>query len=289
MMIPVVFASLIRLVLGILYPSYASFKALRSKTVTNLYKWMMYWILFALLSAIEAISDVLLGFWMPLYVEMKIVMQIWLILPISQRSLGSGVIYQRFVHRYLIKHEVQIDHSIAQLQDQGYSSIVLLCKNTFQLLTNILHKIIINAPVYVTEFLQNNKCTLKSQTQDANGPKSNSINDIYKVSSTCAANEEQFDSGRFEELQHDMIINEVKNEFMCSNEGINTNKSNSGSSGVQQGQFSTAEQSTKTRLQPKRKANTKIIKFDESLENFEDDIPDQAVSLTNNHQNVRRL
>jgi len=289
MMIPVVFASLIRLVLGILYPSYASFKALRSKTVTNLYKWMMYWILFALLSAIEAISDVLLGFWMPLYVEMKIVMQIWLILPISQRSLGSGVIYQRFVHRYLIKHEVQIDHSIAQLQDQGYSSIVLLCKNTFQLLTNILNKIIINTPVYVTEFLQNNKCTLKSQTQDANGPKSNSINDVYKVSSTCAAKEEQFDSGRFEELQHDMIINEVKNEFMCSNEGINTNKSNSGSSGVQQGQFSTAEQSTKTRLQPKRKANTKIIKFDESLENFEDDIPDQAVSLTNNHQNVRRL
>jgi len=63
---------------------------------------------------------------------------------------------------------------------------------------------------------------------------------------------------------------------MCSNEGINTNKSNLGSSGVQQGQFSTAEQSTKTRLQPKRKANTKIIKFDESLENFEDDIPDQA-------------
>jgi len=244
---------------------------------------MMYWILFALLSAIEAISDVLLGFWMPLYIEMKIVMQIWLILPISQRSLGSGVIYQRFVHRYLIKHEVQIDHSIAQLQEQGYSSLVLLCKNTFQLLTNVLHKIIINAPVYVAEFAQNNKCNLKRQTQDSNGPKSNSISDIY---STCAANEDQFDSGRFEELQQDMIINEVKNEFMCSNERIDTIKSNSGSSGVKQGQFSTAEQLTKTRIQPKRRANTEISKFDESLENFEDDnIPDQAVPL-NNFKNV---
>jgi len=45
--------SILRLVLGTLYPAYASYKAVRTKDVKEYVKWMMYWIVFAIFTSVE--------------------------------------------------------------------------------------------------------------------------------------------------------------------------------------------------------------------------------------------
>jgi hypothetical protein len=42
---------------------YFSYKAVRTKDVKEYVKWMMYWIVFALFHASEALADILLAFW----------------------------------------------------------------------------------------------------------------------------------------------------------------------------------------------------------------------------------
>ncbi len=52
-----------RLLLGTLYPAYASYKAVRTKNVREYVKWMMYWIVFAMFSALETFTDIFVAFW----------------------------------------------------------------------------------------------------------------------------------------------------------------------------------------------------------------------------------
>lgn len=55
--------SISRLVLGTLYPAYASYKAVRTKDVREYVKWMMYWIVFAIFTSIETFTDIFVAFW----------------------------------------------------------------------------------------------------------------------------------------------------------------------------------------------------------------------------------
>ena len=53
----------VRLCLGILYPAYASYKAIRTKSPKDYVKWMMYWVVFSLFMALETVTDIFLAFW----------------------------------------------------------------------------------------------------------------------------------------------------------------------------------------------------------------------------------
>merc|ERR1712126_735175 len=164
---------------------------------------MMYWIVFALLSSIEGITDVLFGFWLPFYTEFKILLQIWLILPISPRSLGSGVLYQRFVHRYLVKREGEIDRSILQLKEQGYASVIQGSKNAMHYVMNAICNLMINAPVYAAEFVQKYGYVNSEDTniRSTTAPKPNFFQDILdNIGSKFASYDKQYDSDRFEEI-----------------------------------------------------------------------------------------
>merc|ERR1719400_2061831 len=77
-----------------------------------------------------------------------------LILPISPRSLGSGMLYQRFVHRYLVRREGEIDRAIMQFKEQGYASVTQGGKKVFHYVMNAICNFMINAPVYAAEFVQ---------------------------------------------------------------------------------------------------------------------------------------
>merc|ERR1719373_526810 len=107
---------------------------------------MMYWIIFALLSSLEGFADVLIGFWFPFYVELKILIQVWLIFPVSQRSLGSGVIYQKFIHRNLVKREKDIDSSLLRLREAGYESILRLTIKTVDSVQKWLLNLVASVP-----------------------------------------------------------------------------------------------------------------------------------------------
>jgi hypothetical protein len=108
------------LVLGTLYPAYASYKAVRTKNIKEYVKWMMYWIVFALFTCAETFFDLLIS-WLPFYYEVKILFVIWLLSPATK---GSSILYRRFVHPLFAKREQEIDSYIQQAGDQGYMALL---------------------------------------------------------------------------------------------------------------------------------------------------------------------
>ncbi|TEA24322.1 hypothetical protein DBR06_SOUSAS4410024 [Sousa chinensis] len=54
---------LFRLVFGMLYPTYASYKAVKTKNIREYVRWMMYWIVFALFMAVETFTDVFISWY----------------------------------------------------------------------------------------------------------------------------------------------------------------------------------------------------------------------------------
>jgi len=130
--------SILRLVLGTLYPAYASYKAVRTKDVKEYVKWMMYWIVFAIFTSVETFADIFVAFWFPFYYEVKILLLIWLISPVSRGSLGSSILYRRFVHPSLIAREEEIDRMILRLQEQGYNTVTKLAVKAFNYASNMV-------------------------------------------------------------------------------------------------------------------------------------------------------
>lgn len=108
------------LAFGTLYPAYSSYKAVKTKNVKEYVKWMMYWIVFALFTTAETITDILLS-WFPFYFELKIAFVIWLLSPYTK---GSSVLYRKFVHPTLSNKEREIDEYITQAKDRSYETMM---------------------------------------------------------------------------------------------------------------------------------------------------------------------
>ncbi|KAM6432016.1 receptor expression-enhancing protein 4 isoform 2-T2 [Liasis olivaceus] len=115
-----------RLLLGTLYPAYASYKAVRSKDVRAYVRWMMYWIVFALFMATEAVADVFVS-WFPFYYEIKMAFVVWLLSPYTR---GASLLYRKFVHPTLSSKEKEIDHFILQAKERGYETLVSFGKKS---------------------------------------------------------------------------------------------------------------------------------------------------------------
>ncbi|KAL7372437.1 hypothetical protein ABVT39_016481 [Epinephelus coioides] len=86
---------------GTLYPAYYSYKAVKTKNVKEYVRWMMYWIVFALYTVVETITDLTLA-WFPLYYELKIAFVIWLLSPYTR---GASLIYRKCLHPLLSSRE----------------------------------------------------------------------------------------------------------------------------------------------------------------------------------------
>ncbi|XP_020777657.1 receptor expression-enhancing protein 2 [Boleophthalmus pectinirostris] len=120
------------LAFGTLYPAYASYKAVKTKNVKEYVKWMMYWIVFALFTTAETLTDMLLS-WFPFYFELKIAFVIWLLSPYTK---GSSVLYRKFVHPTLSNKEKEIDDYIAQAKDRSYETMMRFGKRGLNLAAN---------------------------------------------------------------------------------------------------------------------------------------------------------
>nr|XP_020755632.1 receptor expression-enhancing protein 4 [Odocoileus virginianus texanus] len=82
---------LVVLLFGMLYPAYASYKAVKTKNIREYVRWMMYWIVFALFMAVETFTDVFIS-WFPFYYEIKMAFVLWLLsLPLSSDLPGSDI------------------------------------------------------------------------------------------------------------------------------------------------------------------------------------------------------
>ncbi|XP_049522360.1 receptor expression-enhancing protein 1-like isoform X2 [Dermacentor silvarum] len=131
-----------RLLFGVLYPAYASYKAVKNKDVRSHLQWMMYWIVFALFTCIETFSDIFISFWMPFYYELKILFVLWLLSPATK---GSSLLYRRFVHPQLVQREQDIDELIEKAKEQGYSTMLLLGSRGLSYATSVVLQTAIKA------------------------------------------------------------------------------------------------------------------------------------------------
>ncbi|KAM6113390.1 receptor expression-enhancing protein 4 [Phoenicopterus ruber ruber] len=108
------------LLFGMLYPAYASYKAVKTKNIREYVRWMMYWIVFALFMATETLTDLLIS-WFPFYYEIKMAFVIWLLSPYTR---GASLLYRKFVHPTLSHREKEIDTYIVQARERGYEMMV---------------------------------------------------------------------------------------------------------------------------------------------------------------------
>ena len=78
---------------------------------------MTYWIVFAIVTITEEMSDILLSFWLPFYYELKILFLLWLLSPVTR---GSTLIYRQVVHPVLLTKEEDIDLLLSRWKEQSY-------------------------------------------------------------------------------------------------------------------------------------------------------------------------
>uniref|UniRef100_A0A671EWD3 Receptor expression-enhancing protein n=1 Tax=Rhinolophus ferrumequinum TaxID=59479 RepID=A0A671EWD3_RHIFE len=115
---------LVVLVFGMLYPAYASYKAVKTKNIREYVRWMMYWIVFALFMAVEIFTDIFIS-WFPFYYELKMAFVLWLLSPYTK---GASLLYRKFVHPSLSRHEKEIDTYIVQAKERSYETVLSVGK-----------------------------------------------------------------------------------------------------------------------------------------------------------------
>ncbi|KAK5169684.1 uncharacterized protein LTR77_005662 [Saxophila tyrrhenica] len=98
-------------IISILFPVFASYKALRSSDPANLAPWLMYWTTLSLLLLVESQFGFLIS-WFPFYAWARLGLHLYLVLPGQQ---GSVFIYKAYIHPFLEEHERQIDRLISDL------------------------------------------------------------------------------------------------------------------------------------------------------------------------------
>ncbi|KAG9293845.1 hypothetical protein G9A89_019183 [Geosiphon pyriformis] len=100
---------------GLLYPAYASYKAIKTNNSAKIIPWLMYWIVLTFFMIAEGITDRLI-FWLPFYYELKMIFIIWLILPKTQ---GAIILYYSVVGPTFLDHEEEIDSALWIAQERA--------------------------------------------------------------------------------------------------------------------------------------------------------------------------
>lgn len=98
------------IVVGFLYPAWASFKVLEySRGDLILVRfWLTYWVCYASFTVAEIFVDLIL-FWVPLYYLFKIVFLVWLFLP---QTKGALLTYRYIIAPFLLRHEDNIEGTL---------------------------------------------------------------------------------------------------------------------------------------------------------------------------------
>ncbi|KAL8790790.1 MAG: hypothetical protein Q9213_000414 [Squamulea squamosa] len=107
--------NLLSSIITILFPIFASYKALRTSDPAQLTPWLMYWVVISCFSLIEYWTFFVVS-WIPFYAYFRLVLLSYLVLPQTQ---GARLIYQSYIHPFLAHHESDIDILITNAHDRA--------------------------------------------------------------------------------------------------------------------------------------------------------------------------
>lgn len=99
----------------ILFPVFASYKALRTSDVTQLTPWLIYWVILSLILLVESWTVFIIG-WIPFYSWIRLAALSYLVLPQTQ---GAKLLYTSYVEPFITNHERQIEVFIGDLHEKG--------------------------------------------------------------------------------------------------------------------------------------------------------------------------
>ena len=102
-------------VIGIIYPSYMSFKAIESAGAEDDKLWLTYWVVFACVRCAETFFDFIL-FWLPFYHLGKLFFLIYLAFPTTQ---GAVVLYNTVIKPILKLEEAKIDAALHNIKENA--------------------------------------------------------------------------------------------------------------------------------------------------------------------------
>ncbi|XP_021898441.1 HVA22-like protein f [Carica papaya] len=81
----------------LLYPLYASMRAIESPSTLDDQQWLTYWIIYSFITLFELSFWKVLN-WVPFWTYMKLVFCMWLVLPYFS---GAAYIYENYVRKYV--------------------------------------------------------------------------------------------------------------------------------------------------------------------------------------------
>ncbi|KAL4923073.1 HVA22/TB2/DP1 family protein [Aspergillus undulatus] len=110
-----IIADAISSILTILFPIFASYKALRSSDPYQLAPWLMYWVVLSAILMAESWTYFIIG-WIPFYSWIRLSFFAYLVLPQTQ---GARIMYQDYVEPFLAHHEREIEEFIGRSHERA--------------------------------------------------------------------------------------------------------------------------------------------------------------------------
>jgi len=95
-------------IIGFVYPTIASFRAIETKTKNDDTQWLIYWTVYGFFAVLETFVDYVLYF-VPFYYAFKLAFLLWLMLP---QTRGAEFLYNSFLRDFLRANESRIDSAI---------------------------------------------------------------------------------------------------------------------------------------------------------------------------------
>ncbi|KAJ7524090.1 hypothetical protein O6H91_18G077300 [Diphasiastrum complanatum] len=101
--------------LTLLYPLYASVRAIESTRKDDDHQWLSYWIIYSFLTLFELGAEPILK-WIPFWPLAKLVFACWLVLP---QFHGAAFVYERCLQPRVIRHLFCNEGNLADRQNKA--------------------------------------------------------------------------------------------------------------------------------------------------------------------------
>ncbi|KAL9624384.1 MAG: hypothetical protein Q9160_001346 [Pyrenula sp. 1 TL-2023] len=122
-------ADLIASVVTILFPIFASYKALQTSDPAQLTPWLMYWVVLSLILLAESYTVFIIG-WLPFYSWIRLILLSYLVLPQTQ---GAKLLYQSYISPFIFQHETEIETFIANAHERAVALGLKYLKQAIEL------------------------------------------------------------------------------------------------------------------------------------------------------------
>lgn len=192
----VMLSRMITLTAGTLYPAYKSYKAVRTKDVREYVKWMMYWIVFAIYCFVETLADILIAFWFPFYYQLKIVFVFWLLSPWTK---GASILYRKWIHPTLAKHEKGIDAMLDQAKSESYNQVVRLGSRTLLCARDIVAEAAVRGQQQLVNQLQRSYSANDVNQQGGGGRMTVSMGGMAEIEEIDGASDHEHEIARHDD------------------------------------------------------------------------------------------